>query len=87
MPVNIKETLEEIGQLEKAQAQLELRAAQLKDDEAKLKERLKALGVTPAQLDGRIAELEAQIQVKLTLIRNLNEPVGGASVEEAGVQV
>lgn len=75
MSIDIKETLEEIGRLEKTQAQLELRAAQIKEDEKKLKDKLKTMGVTPAELDQKIKELEGVISSKLTLIRSMNNPV------------
>jgi SMC interacting uncharacterized protein involved in chromosome segregation len=79
MTINIKETLEEIGRLERLQAQVELRSAQIKEDERKLREKLKAQGVAPAELEQKIKELEAIISSKLTLIRSLDKAVGGTS--------
>lgn len=92
MPIDIKETLDEISRLEKMQAQLELRSVQIKEDEKKLKEKLKGMGVTPAELPQKIAELEAVISSKLTQIRNLDKPVGDTSGQaqsqaDAGIEI
>ena len=82
MNIDVKQTLEEITRLEKLQAQIELRAAQLKEDEKNLKDKLKIMGVTPEELDKKIDEVEADIASKLTLIRSLDKPVGVTSGEE-----
>lgn len=80
--IDVRATLEEISRLEKLQAQLELRAAQIKEDEKKLKDKLKTIGVTPAELERKIAETEAAIESMLTMIRGLNNPTGGNGEEE-----
>lgn len=88
MSIDVKQTLEEIGRLEKLQAQIELRATQLKDDEKKLRDKLKTLGITPSELEQKITELEATIDSKLTLIRSLDKPMGGIpSGKEDSIQI
>jgi hypothetical protein len=88
MSIDIKETMNEIARLEKIKAQVELRSAQVKDEEKKLKDKLKVMGITPAELEPKIKELEAVIASKLTMIRNLDKPIGGTSgEEEVGIQI
>ena len=85
MSIDIKETINEISRLEKLQAQIELRSAQIKDDERRLREKLKTQGVAPAELEQKIKELEAIISSKLTLICGLDKAVGGAGGEEINI--
>ena len=75
--IDIKQTLEEIAKLERLQAQIEMRSAQIKEEETRLLEKLKLQGIKPAELDQKIKELEALIDSKLTLIRDLDKPVEG----------
>jgi chromosome segregation ATPase len=77
MTIDIKATLEEISRLEKLQAQVELRGAQIKEEERLLREKLKGLGLTPAELEPKIKELESSIASKLALIRSLDQAVEG----------
>ena len=86
--LDIKETMNEIARLEKMQAQVELRSTQIKEDEKRLKDKLKVMGITPAELEPKIKELETIIAAKLTLIRNLDKPVGGTNGEnERGIEI
>lgn len=82
MSIDIKETLNELSRLEKMQVQVELRATQIKDEEKKLKDKLKTQGVTLAELDQKIKELEAVIDNKLTIIRSLDKPTEVATSGE-----
>ena len=88
MSIDIKQVLEEISRLERLQAQVELRATQIKETEKALKDKLKTQGVTPAELDQKILELEGVIANKLTIIRSLNKPMGettSATEEEPSI--
>ena len=84
MSIDIKATIAEITKLEKMQAQVELRTAQIQEDERKLREKLKVHGITLEQLPQKIIELEGLIESKLTLIRSLDKPIEAkANAEES----
>ena len=78
MPIDIKQALEGIAKLERLQAQIEMRSAQIKEEENQLLAKLKLQGIKPEELDQKIKELEALIDSKLTMIHDLDKPLVGA---------
>lgn len=67
--MDIRKTLDEISNIEREKAQLELRQKQLEEEKDKLAKRLADMGISAKDLDGEIARLESSITERLEAIR------------------
>jgi chromosome segregation ATPase len=66
--VDIKQAIEEVNELEIAQAKLEMRVNQLNDRKKTLIEELGELGISPEELENEIGRIEKDITDKLNSI-------------------
>ena len=72
MAIDITKAMEEISKLERLQAQIELRMNQCKEEETRLSDQLKRMGIKEDEVEIKLEEISNAIAERLTFISNLN---------------
>jgi ParB-like chromosome segregation protein Spo0J len=78
--MDIQKAAQEIAAIEREKAQLELLVQQLEEMKKALAQKMLEHGVTPENIDEKIAVLEKEIEAKLAAARGVQAPAAGRDV-------
>ena len=81
--MDIRKAMQELNELEREKAQLELLSKQLGDQRVENKKQMDDLGVTPETIDDKIVELEKEISEQLAIAKGEKKPVVDAPKDVA----